>query len=533
MKRIFFPRLGTLWLLLVILLLLPALVFTLRMRSATRAEAESAARDSVLRTVRLAADRQQRLLESTRQILFALCRMPAFQSGDVEACSRVCADLIQQYPRYANLGIASLNGRIAASGLPVRDTVDVSGRSWFLRIAHNPDLQAGDYHLDEISGKPVVVVSHPVLESSGRLKFIAFAALDLTWLLQILDSAHLPAGSTMTLSDANGKILARSLEPGKWAGSPGPEAGILRNPSPAREATAMDLGMDGIRRLYAVSPLQGAESRTTIFVSAGIPAADVFAAADQSTARNLVILALTAALALAGIWMTGETYVARGLRSLRDAAQSIQRGQMAARTGVKTGAAELHEAAGAFDAMAAAIQVRLENGMRELAAAKEDSTRKDELAAQSRENLRKLELDLEESARKIAAFGKAEEAGRESEHRLRLLLEDLSRRIDEYEKAGEVSRENERRLAVALEEASQKAAESVKSEEVSREEVRHLKEALRATALENVQLGQKEEMLRQREDSYKQCLESSAGEIARLKVLLAESCEKLRQFERI
>jgi len=475
MKRILFPGLGTIWLLLMVLLLLPALVFTLRMRSAARGEAETASRESVLRIARLVAERHQRLMESTRQVLFVLCRLPAFQSGDLEACGRLCADLLQQYPRYANLGIAHLDGRIAACGLPLQHPADVAGRPWFLRLVRDPDLQAGDYHLDEMSGKPVVVMSHPVLDGSGRLKFIAFAALDLNWVLQIFDSARFPAGSVMTISDADGRILARTLDPGKWAGSSGPEADILKVLSPEREASAIGLGTDGVRRLYAVSPLRGAESQSTVYVSAGIPTAEVYAGAEQSTSRNLMILALTAALALAAMWAAGETYIGRGLRSLGEAVRRLKKGEQGARPVARTEAAELHEVARAFDEMAGALRARAETGERELSAAKESGARQGALIEQIRENERKLSAALEEAARKIA--------------------------------------------------------ECAKSEEIIRDEVRHLKEALRATALENTQLGRKEEILRQREGAYKHCLESSVGEIARLKVALAETCEKLRQAE--
>ncbi len=475
MKRIHFPRLRTIWLLLMILLLLPSLVFTIRMRSVTRDEAEAAARDDVMRVVRIAAERHQRMIESTQQVLFMMGRLPAFKSGDLEACSRLAADLIRQYPRYANLGLANLDGTIAASGISLQHEVNVWERSWFARLARDPELRSGDYHLDEISGKPVAVLSHPVLDNSGRLKFIAFAALDLDWGLRIFDAAHLPHGSVMTVSDQTGKILARTLEPAKWTGSAGPEAGILKTLSSGNEAAGMDLGADGVRRFYAGTPLHGGEKGSTVSVSAGIPASAIYARADQSTTRNLTILMLTAALAFAAMWLIGETYIGRGLRALGEDARRLANGEHNARAVSRTEAAELREVSHDFERLADSIQARAESDQRRLAGAQESVDRQTALV--------------------------------------------------------ELLHKSEQSLRNALEEASQKIAEYVQTEGVLREEIQHLKEVLRSTAVENVQISRSEEMLRLREVAYKQSLESSAGEIARLKETLAETCEKLRHAE--
>ncbi len=473
MKRILFPRLRIVWVVLIIITLLPALVFSLRTRQAVRREAENVTRENLLRVVRLAADRHQRLMESTQQVLFLLARLPALRSGDLEACKSLFTDLLQQYPRYANLGIAQLNGSIAASGVPVPQPMNVEDHSWFQRLVRNPDLEPGDYCLDEISGKPAVVLSHPVLDNAGRLKFIAFAALDLGWAGQIFNEAHFPPGSVMTVSDANGRILARTLDPVKWAASPGPEAIFLKSLPLEREAAAESLGVDGIRRLYAFARLYSRGNRVSAYVAAGIPTTEAYAGADRSLPSNLMVLALTAALALAAMWLTGETFVGRGLRSLGETMRRLQKGDLGARAGAKTEAAELRELSRAFDTMADSIQAAAEANRRALAAA------------------------------------------RESEARLQPALDQL--------------RDKERQLNLALDAANQKLGEYGRSEETTREEVRHLKEALRATAQEFVQHSRNEEMLRQKERHLKQCLESSITELARLKVEREATREDLRK----
>ncbi len=473
MKRILFPGLRSLWIFLLIITLLPAMVFTLRTRLVARGEAENVTRENVLRVVRLAADRHQRLLESTQQVLFLLTRLPALRSGELEACDRLFADLIQQYPRYANLGIAQLNGSIAASGVPPQQPTSVADHSWFQRLAQNPDLESGDYHVDEMSGKPVVVLSHPVLDNAGRLRFIAFAALDLGWVNQVFTAAHFPAGSVMTLSDASGKILARTLDPEKWNGSPGPEAAILKSFFPERDATVESPGTDGIRRLYGFTQLQGRGSQAGAYVSVGVPISEAYAGADRIFPGGLLILAVTSAVAIAAMWVVGETFIGRGIRSLAETAKRLREGNLSARAGTRTGAAELRDLARAFDSMADSIQARAED------------------------------------------YRRAQAAAQESEAGLRLLLDQ--------------QRDGERRLQLTLDEAVQKISEHRQSEAALREEVRHLKEALRATAQEMAQHCRNEEALHQKETELKQCLDAAVTDIARLKVGLQESREELRQ----
>jgi PAS domain-containing protein len=271
--------------------------------------------------------------------------------------------------------MAQLNGSIAASGIPPKQPANVADRPWFQRLSPHPDLGPGDYHVDEISGKPVVVLSHPVLDNTGRLKFIAFAALDLNWINQVFAAAGLPAGSVMTLSDASGKILARTLDPGKWTGSPGPEAIILKNIAPERDATAESLGVDGVRRLYGFTRLHGRGSQANAYVSVGIPATDAYAGPDRAFPRTLMILALTSALALAALWLAGETFVGRSVRSLGETLQRLQKGDLSARSDARTEAAELRELSRSLDSMADVVQSRAEEHRRSLAAAQESEAR--------------------------------------------------------------------------------------------------------------------------------------------------------------
>jgi hypothetical protein len=54
----------------------------------------------------------------------------------------------------------------------------------------------GDYQSDPISGKATLGVGHPVLDETGQVQAVVFAALDLTWLNRL--AAEAPSGSRLS-----------------------------------------------------------------------------------------------------------------------------------------------------------------------------------------------------------------------------------------------------------------------------------------------------------------------------------------------
>jgi hypothetical protein len=564
----------------VVIALAPALAYTILTRGEARRVAEAHARDSALRVVRLAADRHQRLLESTRQMLFLLSRLPALRSGDLETSSRLFADLVRQYPRYANLGIAQLDGNIAASGVPLTQPFNAAGHSWFQRLAENPDLESEDYQLDEISGKPAVVLSHPVLESSGKMNFVAFAALDLGWVNQIFNAAQFPAGAVMTVSDAGGRILARTLDASKWAGSPGPEAGFLKDISPGRDATAESPGVDGVRRIYAFTQLPGRSARASAYVSVGIPADAAYADADAAFSRSLAVLGLTGLLTLAAVAITGEMFLGRGLRDLKKTMQRISSGDLGARTASFAEVAEVRETARALDGMAEATRTRSEESRRALDASRE-MERRFRLVADRLPALA-WSTDVDLATGFILGEGLAGQRPQESNYRglsigtclqaiapgfeatpahtralkgervsgeiqlaqgtaryqiaplknpqgeiigcVGLACDDSPRKQAEHEQSDRAQQLNQ-----ALDAAIEKITEYRRSEEAMQQEIRHLKEALRATARETAEHARSEELLQQRELELREFLESAGAEAARLKREGEEAHVELKQ----
>lgn len=354
--------------LLVLLAVIPAFGLMGYTAISQRQQAAVNAERDAMNLARLAAQEQNQLIAATHQLLFMLSQLPAVkQPNNGAACSRILAGLHKPYPYYTNFGVATPDGRIFCSALPMTRLVNITDRSYFRRAIQSRDFSIGDYQTGRITGINAINFGYPVFDASRNIKAVVYAALDLSWLNKLITGIELPAGSTLTVVDSHGTILARLPESDKWVGknmhaSPLFSA-ILAN---QRGGTAEERGLDGVARLHAFAPLHNS-SAGNVYVSVGIPKAVAFAAANEDFARNLALLLLVAALALIAAWVGSNVFVLRRIQALAGAARRLGQGDLSARTGLPHGTEELGQLARIFDDMAAAMQ-RINRSLKTLSA---------------------------------------------------------------------------------------------------------------------------------------------------------------------
>ncbi len=371
----------------VIVAILPVLGLTLHNGfEDRRLEAKHAANES-LRLAQLAATAQERLIGAARQLLFGLAHLPLLQEGDPARCNALLASLAKQFPEYDNIAIAWPDGTVFASAQSLKKHVNVANRLWFERTMHTRQFAVGDYHIGQIVGLPVVVCAQPVFDDAGQIESLVFASVDLIWISRLVTELRLPAGSTLSVVDANGMVLASNSEPEKWVGKLTPEASVIKTMQAQREGFTEQAGSDGVNRLYAFTPLPGESA----FVSIGIPTTAVYAMADRILTRNLIAVAIVGVLALAAAWAFSEWSILRRTRRLMTATRRLSEGDLSARTGVSYGGGELGQLARSFDDMAESLQQRtaeLKTALREL-----DARRRQEIEMQE-EFLSKISHEL-------------------------------------------------------------------------------------------------------------------------------------------
>ncbi|MHB8535458.1 MAG: EAL domain-containing protein [Sulfuricaulis sp.] len=364
----FSTGLRTRLLLLVLLAVIPAFGLIGYMAIAQRQQAVLDAEENALHLVRMASREQSQLIASTRQLLLHLSHLPAIKGpGTAASCSRVLTEQIKHFPYYTNLGVATPDGRVFCSALPLAQSVNIADRSYFQRALRSRDFGIGDYQVGRITKIPAINFGYPIVDRGGNIQAVVYAALNLSWLNQMVAGVKLPAGSTLTAVDSSGTILARDPEPEKWAGKS--MRGLPRIRAMLRhkgEGTTELDGLDGVRRLYAFAPLHGGPSGT-VYVSVGIPKAIALATARRVFVRSMALLFLAAVLALAAAWVGSDVFVLRRVNALAGAARRLAKGDMSARTGLPHGREELGQLARTFDDMAVALQ-RINRSLKTLSA---------------------------------------------------------------------------------------------------------------------------------------------------------------------
>lgn len=356
MARSPFATLRSRLVLLVLLAVVPALGLTLYTNVEQRQRTVVQVQGEALRLARLTSADQGRLVEGARQLLAVLARLPAVREGDPITCGAFFAELLQQYPRYANFGVARPNGDVTCTALPSAGGISIADRTYFQRALQTREFAVGEYQVGRITGRASVNFGFPVLDAADQVQAVVFASLDLAWLNQLAAEAQLPRGSALTLIDRNGTILVRYPDSEEWIGKPMAEVVVAAIRTRQGEGTTDGPGADGVPRLYAFAPLGSAPRSADAHVIVGIPVAVAFAEADRTLNASLRWMGLVGGLALVTAAVGGDLFILRRIHALIRATKRLSAGDLGARTGLPPSEGELGQLAGAIDEMAASLQ---------------------------------------------------------------------------------------------------------------------------------------------------------------------------------
>ena len=358
MSPLSFSSLRTRLVLLVLLAAVPAFGLMLYTGIEQHREAGAEALRDAERLARIAAGDQEEVIDDARLLLAALAHLPAVRRYQAGPCRTLLADLTGTYPGFVNLGAAMPNGDVFCSALPTQEPINITERPYFHRAVEAQGFAIGDYRIARHTGKPVLNFGYPVIVQ-GHLRAVLFATMDLGWLNTLLARDTLPSGSTLTVVDGSGTILARYPDPGDWMGksvADGPVFRAIRRQGGEGTITAPDV--DGTQRLHAYTRLHGAQEGGDVSVIVSIPTRVALAEATRTLRRNLLGLGLVATLALGAAWVGGHRFILRHVTRLVGTAQRLAVGDLGARTGLPAGPGELDQLARAFDHMAESLQQR-------------------------------------------------------------------------------------------------------------------------------------------------------------------------------
>lgn len=342
-------------LLLVGLATLPALAFILYSASFQRTALRRKIETDTMYLASLAAREHARQIAGASDLVATLAALPIEWMRMPGPCPEFFPAVLQGFRHFANLGVLAPDGTLVCSVIPPDGPVDMSALPVFARATQSTGVAVGEYQIGLIVHRPVLIVANAVRDAANGISALVFVALDLRWFSQLAQEADLPEGSSFTIVDRRGRILARSLESSLWVGKSLAAHGGFSQVISRQQGLMEGEDVDGVRRLFAFAPLAGIDG---VFVMVGIPVEKAFADVNRALVVNLLGLGFITLCATAAGLLGAEVFVLRGIWGLARASRMLGAGMLTVRVPEEKQAGEISELARAFNLMANALEAR-------------------------------------------------------------------------------------------------------------------------------------------------------------------------------
>lgn len=297
-------------------------------QTANRVEHDSRATEAAaLDRARTVASDTERFVARTQSFLESLAKRPLVGAVDSSHCDPLFAPDTILSAGYANLILAGSSGQIVCSAVPqAGGPTSVADRPYFKDAMRTGAFTIGGLQLGRITGRWVVVLAQPVLDTAGRVVGVVGVPVDLIDFASAVIDVPAAADETVVLIDGSGTILTQVPGATRWAGQNDPRTGVVNSVLGGTEGTAREVGPDGTGRLVGYTTVPG----TTWHVYAGIPTAVAFAqlSQDLSVGAALVLLAVALAIVLA---LVASRLIARPVRELAVATGRVATGDLTTR----------------------------------------------------------------------------------------------------------------------------------------------------------------------------------------------------------
>jgi len=348
-------------------------------------EQKTIEKDAILHKTKLmakmAAETENLQVQATRDLTAAVAGTFVAMNGQAVRLSSFLSQLVNHADGYKAIGIVEPAGSLIAGSHPDLIEKDYAGRKWLASSLKQQGLVMGSYHGERIDGDPVIYFARSIFNRRGDAVAVIFVALDLNWMnrgfFNQLD--ELPAGSRLILANENQVMLRYEVETANWA-SAQPLDPTLRSRIESQSSGVLTIDDEKIRTwIYAFARLKSNFQQGRVYVVLKIPQSVALAKSNRIFVRNLILLIVSALMAVLAIWWAAEIFILRRIGVIVHASRQLTAGDFRARIGRIGIRDELSHLAGVFDEMARTLQMRIEREGQAKASLK-----------QSREQLRRL-----------------------------------------------------------------------------------------------------------------------------------------------
>lgn len=308
---------------------------------------------TVERLAKLAAARQDTVIENARVVVTAVAERLAANDARAADCREYLRSWLEQFAATTSLSLFDRQGLRICAADGVELPSDASERGWFEEAREATGFTLGGYSVGE-SGTPLLVAAYPIRRGDSFRGAVALG-IDLRWLNFLSQTIELPEDTTVTALGSGGEVLLHNAaDPSEDVARVGalPSQQALSEMSGMTSGTLRTKNAAESPRIYGV---QKTSSGDMVVAVGHTPYLD-YATYREALLHTLLAPLTVLLLALIAAGYASEAFVARYVRALTRTAEAIEEGDLSARTEIPYSRYEIGRLAAAFDGMAAAIE---------------------------------------------------------------------------------------------------------------------------------------------------------------------------------
>ena len=327
--------------------------------SQRRSEIEEAGSNALLMVKSLAAQQEQ-IASATKTMLTLLAQLPAVRGLDAKQCNDLFGEIHRRFPVYSVVLAVTPDGNAFAASAPFKPGTNLADRKHVRDVIQTRDFSVGEYIVGRISNVRSLNYSYPAFDPKGNLVAIVIVGFNLDEYSRFISKVHPADGAVVSIEDWKGVRLFRMPEtPATAPGMPLPPDLIPFISGASRYGTYDRVSQDGTARIYAFSQLRLREDLPPyLYMQVGIPKDPIMRNANLRLLKNLLILGISAALAVIAAWIFVGHILIKPLNRLVTATRLFGKGAMNVRTGLPHTLDEMGRLAHSFDDTASLLEAR-------------------------------------------------------------------------------------------------------------------------------------------------------------------------------
>ncbi|MDD5724504.1 MAG: hypothetical protein PHY29_12340, partial [Syntrophales bacterium] len=209
-----------------------------------------AAENNALQALHSLAYEHERTVESARQFLMTLVKIPDIYRMNVAASNNLLRELGKQNLLYGNIFVVDAKGRLSSSAIPTKP-MNLKHRKYFQDVLRTKDFSAGEYAVGQIIRRPVIHFAYPIFDNRKHFRGVIAVAIDLEHYGKAFTWTRLPEGSVFGIYDHRHIRIYRSQESQRYAGVIDSPHMIGHMTTDSEEGVFTAVGVDKVKRLNA------------------------------------------------------------------------------------------------------------------------------------------------------------------------------------------------------------------------------------------------------------------------------------------